>query len=128
MDAKKILRGMGANGLYVGYENMLECVDLLIANPYKLLSLQKDVYAVVAKKNGLTVSCMKRRLDILMEVIWKSATTEQWQILGLSPFEKPTVGEYLEAIVWFLQTVEEIEKGYPRKNKNNGYLTVFNSR
>lgn len=120
MEARTILREMGGNGLYAGYENMLECVDLLLENPRKLLSLQKDVYAVVAKQHNTTVACMKRRLDILIDVLWRSASPEQWRVLGLGTLEKPSVGEFLEAMVWYIQTCEELENGYARRYRNAG--------
>lgn len=104
MQVEAILRSMGGNGLYAGYESMALCIRLVLNHPKTLLALQKEVYSAVAKEQGTSVSCLKRRLDIFLDVLWRNAKPEQWRTLGLSVCERPTVGEFIEAVVWYIQS------------------------
>lgn len=107
MQVEAILRSMGGNGLYAGYESMAMCIRLVLEDSRKLLALQKEVYSKVAKNQGTTVSCLKRRLDIFLDVLWKNSTPAHWKRLGIVSEDRPSVGEFIEAVVWYIQSTAE---------------------
>ena len=107
MQVEAILRSMGGNGLYAGYESMAMCIRLVLEDSRRLLALQKQVYSVVAQNQGTTIACLKRRLDIFLDVLWKNGTSHQWRQLGLFSDQKPSVGEFIEAVVWYIQITAE---------------------
>ena len=49
MSAEMIIRCMGANGRYAGYENMISCLEIIREDPKKLVSLERLVYDSVTK-------------------------------------------------------------------------------
>lgn len=101
-----IIRCMGANGRYAGYENMISCLEIVRKDPQKLVALEKLVYIYVAEEEGISLNCLERRLDILVSTLAKTAKPSQWILLELDPNRKPTVGEFLEAVSWYLRQLE----------------------
>ena len=106
MSAEMIIRCMGTNGRYAGYENMISCLEIIREDPKKLVSLERLVYDSVAKADGVSLNCLKRRLDILVSVLTKTAKRSQWMLLELDPEKKPTVGEFLEAVTWYMKQLD----------------------
>ena len=106
MSAEMIIRCMGANGKYAGYENMISCLEIVQEDPKKLVSLERLVYKSVAEADGVSMKCLKRRLAILVSVRMKTAKRSQWVLLELNPEKKPTVGEFLEAVSWYMRQLD----------------------
>lgn len=106
MSAEMLIRCMGANGKYAGYENMIACLESVCEDPKRLVSLERMVYKTVAEADGVSMNCLKRRLNILVTVLTKTAKRSQWLMLELDPDRKPTVGEFLEAGSWYLRQLE----------------------
>ena len=92
MTAEMIIRCMGANGRYAGYENMISCLEIIRKNPRKLVALEKLVYVYVAEEDGVSLNCLERRLDLLVTLLTKTAKPSQWILLELNPNKKPSVG------------------------------------
>ena len=101
-----IIRCMGAHGRYAGYENMISCLEIIRKNPKKLTALEKSVYVYVAEEEGITLHCLERRLNVLVSILMKTAKPSQWILLELDPNKKPTLGEFLEAVTWYLRQVD----------------------
>ena len=106
MTAEMIIRCMGANGRYAGYENMISCLEIIRKNPKKLVALEKLVYVYVAEEDGVSMNCLERRLDLLVTLLTKTAKPSQWILLELNPNKKPSVGEFLEAVTWYLRQID----------------------
>lgn len=100
----RILRTLGIKSCYRGYGYAVECIALAVEDEDRLLGITKNLYPLVARVFGTSTECIIRNLRTVIQIFWMRGNRTYFAALaGFAPEEKPTPGEFIDAIAGYVR-------------------------
>lgn len=110
--AKKVeglIRRLGANGSYIGFDFTVAAVTKTIEDRSLLLYITKGVYLEVAVENRTSIKCVERDIRTVIEVIWKFGDRGLLnQIAGRKLSDRPNNREFIDMLARFIAEESDV--------------------
>lgn len=105
---RKILRSLGVNNSYVGFEFVAYGVELTIYEPTLLTYICKGLYIEIAIHFKTSINCVERNIRTVVEKIWEQGDREALnQIFNKELKRKPKNAEFFDALVEYVRNVDD---------------------
>lgn len=102
-DIKMLLRRLGVNSSYVGYEFVVYGVIWTITDSELLTYICKGLYVEIAIQFHTTVKCVERNIRTVINRIWEYGNRELLnEIFGKELYRKPKNAEFVDALVNYI--------------------------
>lgn len=99
---------LGIRNSYKGYYYLVDSLSLIIEDENRLLSIGTELFPVIASKYHTDVRCIERNIRTVINACWKSSACEKLRSICPYPLEtRPTVGEFLDILFWYLLQEQE---------------------
>ncbi len=95
---EELLRALGLNQKYTGYENLLMAVEIVKKDKHTLYSVTKSIYIPIAEKRGCTWSAIERSIRTAVKRGWKINPDLIKDMAGYKLVIHPTAAELIEMI------------------------------
>lgn len=104
MNIEELLKECRFSKRYQGYHVFRECLLVALKDEESLLYLT-GIYAEVARKCNISWKLVERNIRTMLDYAWSIGGKESLERLsGGVLYEKPTIGEVLEILVYYLKT------------------------
>lgn len=111
---KDLLLKLGATPNYAGFYYLAEAIRLCIEDESRLLSITKNLYPATAEYFSVPPYIVERNIRTVISVIWKQNRVLFEKIAGYKLSRKPTTGQFLSIISFYLSS-----SGFAKKGKKN---------
>ncbi len=114
---KKLLRRLGSNSSYVGFEYIVYGVERTIHEPALLTYVCKGLYIEIAVHFHTSIECAERNIRTVVEKIWEQGDRGVLNLVfGRELERKPKNSEFIDALAeYVLCEIEESDSD----DKNN---------
>ena len=103
MNIEEVLMKCRFSKRYQGYHAFRECLLIALDNEETLLYMT-GIYMDAAKKLHISWKLVERNIRTMLNYSWNNGGKEQLEHLsGGKLYEKPTIGEVLEILVFYLK-------------------------
>lgn len=97
----EILRSLGLNTKYMGYNTILKAVQLVQEDQHKLYSITKSIYMPIAEERGCTWSAVERSIRTAIQRAWKINPELIKDMAGYPMIIQPTASEFIEMLAFY---------------------------
>ncbi len=102
-ETQLLLRQLGANGSYIGFQYIAYGVAESIQNPDLIVYISKGLYVRIASHFNTTTSCVERDIRTVKSIIWNYGDRNLLnQILGRELKETPNNAAFIDAIAHYV--------------------------
>ena len=92
-----LIRSLGGNRLFSGYEPLILCICLAVEDENRLLSLEQRLYPIAADRLQIKISAMKRNMSTLVQYCYNHADPALWKTIAGCPLKRqPTLREFID--------------------------------
>ena len=101
--AKELLRYLGCNATYRGYHQTALACELVCKDEYLLLRVTLELYPKVAEICGCNVDNVERNIRTIIQHAWDQYPDRLAEIARCELKYPPTVSEFLDYLVVYIQ-------------------------
>lgn len=102
-ETQKLLRQLGVNGSYAGFEYTVYGVTKTIQNPDLIIYICKGLYTEIAIEYHVNVSNVERNIRTIINTIWESGDRELLnKVFGREVTSKPRNTIFIDAISQYI--------------------------
>lgn len=106
-DIQRVLRRLGANGTYRGFNYTVYGIKLSMEDRERLLYVTKGLYLDIAEQYQTSWKCVERDIRTIVDVIWRTGDHELLrEINGGRLDEKPKNVKFLEMLTEYMLEIE----------------------
>lgn len=100
---EQILRSLGLNQTYTGYENTLKAVDIILKDKHTLYSVTRAIYQPIAEGRGCTWSAVERSIRTAVMRAWNVNPELVMTMAGYRMSIQPTAAEFIEMVALYAE-------------------------
>lgn len=97
----EILRSLGLNTKYMGYNTILKAVQIVQEDHHKLYNVTKSIYMPIAEERGCTWSAVERSIRTAIQRAWKINPKLIKDMAGYPMAIQPTASEFIEMLAFY---------------------------
>lgn len=110
-EIESLLRRMGSNSSYCGFNYTVYGIVLAIQDRERLVYITKGIYPDVAKEFNTSWKCVERDIRTVVDVIWNYGDRELLErVRGIELNQKPQNKEFIEMMAEYIKNMEEEER------------------
>lgn len=97
-EIERVIRSVGANGVYRGFRYAITAVLLVVLDPGILHTATTQLYPAVAWLYGTSWQCVERDIRTMIDVCWNRDSRAFARLTGVELRYKPTVREFVDMV------------------------------
>ncbi len=106
--AYHVPRQLGIHGTQKGYLYLVDALQLALDDERNLILFSKTMFVKIADKYNTDPSNVDRNIRTLINQCWNSSFREELQRIAPYRLEKkPTVGEFIDIVYWYIKNLED---------------------
>ncbi len=103
-ETENLLRQLGVNGSYIGFDYILYGVDITIKNPNLTTYICKGLYVEIALYFHTTVKCAERNIRTIINAIWNCGNRKLLnKIFSVELTEKPKNAAFIDTLARYVE-------------------------
>ncbi|MFQ9514696.1 MAG: sporulation initiation factor Spo0A C-terminal domain-containing protein [Eubacterium sp.] len=107
-ETQKVLRQLGANGSYIGFNYTVYGVAKTIENPELIVYICKGLYIEIAQHFCVNIGSVERNIRTVVKTIWKHGDRELLnEVFGQELKEKPKNTMFIDALSQYIVDICE---------------------
>ena len=102
-----VLRKLGITCKYVGYQQIIQAIELAMENEERLHAVGEEIYKVIGMRNNRSRSSVERNIRTLVWVAWECNKPFLDEIAGYNLIEPPTISDFISIIYSYVKENKE---------------------
>lgn len=102
-ETEQLLRKLGANGSYVGFQYVVYGITKNISNPDLIIYICKGLYLEIAMHYHVNISNVERNIRTIIKTIWEHGDREMLNnIIGYKLQDRPKNTMFIDALSQYI--------------------------
>lgn len=102
--SEQLLRQLGVNGTYVGFDYVIYGIDMTVTNPSLTTYVCKGLYVEIAAHFHTTINCAERNIRTIINAIWNNGNKRLLnKIFGINLKAKPKNAAFIDALARYIK-------------------------
>lgn len=98
-----LLRPFGITEKYVGARQLIQAVQMVMAEPNCIHAIQKEVYSVIAEHYSVSWKAVERNIRMISHRAWDTDPGRLEEIAAYPLSKRPTASQLIEIILHSVQ-------------------------
>ncbi len=104
--SEQLLRQLGVNGTYVGFDYVIYGIDMTVTNPSLTTYVCKGLYVEIAAHFHTTINCVERNIRTIVDVIWNHGNRNLLEkIFCRELTAKPKNAAFIDALAQYVDSL-----------------------